>query len=102
MGDDVDPEDPRPDGHYHVDRDADWYYVDDDLAGTIALLICRTAETGRSPMSDICSNYGVKPAIERNYFVNKRHLQTLYCVFPRFYMRALKINQHTGRTAAHC
>ena len=37
MGDDVDPEDPRPDGHYHVDRDAEWYYVDDDLAGTIAL-----------------------------------------------------------------
>jgi hypothetical protein len=37
MGDDVDPENPRPDGHYHVDRDAEWYYVDDDLAGTIAL-----------------------------------------------------------------
>ncbi|MFC6613736.1 hypothetical protein ACFQAS_01970 [Halopenitus salinus] len=37
MGDDVDPEDPRPNGHYHVDRNAEWYYVDDDLAGTIAL-----------------------------------------------------------------
>ncbi|TKX48310.1 hypothetical protein EXE49_16355 [Halorubrum sp. ASP121] len=37
MGDDVDPEEPRPDGHYHVDRDAEWYYVDDDLAGTISL-----------------------------------------------------------------
>ena len=37
MGDDVDSEDPRPNGHYHVDRNAEWYYVDDDLAGTIAL-----------------------------------------------------------------
>ena len=37
MGDDADPADPRPDGHYHVDRNAKWYYVDDGLAGTIAL-----------------------------------------------------------------
>jgi len=37
MGDDVGSEDPRPNGHYHVDRNAEWYYVNDDLAGTIAL-----------------------------------------------------------------
>ena len=46
MGDDVDPEDPRPDGHYHVDRDADWYYVDDDPAGTIALGPATDGEPG--------------------------------------------------------
>lgn len=37
MGDDVDPEDPRPNGHYHVDRTAEWYDVDDDFVGTLAL-----------------------------------------------------------------
>ena len=37
MGDGVDPEDPRPNNHYHVGRNAEWCYVDDDLAGTIAL-----------------------------------------------------------------
>ena len=37
MGDDVDPEDPRPTAHYHVDRNAEWYDVDGDLAETIAL-----------------------------------------------------------------
>ncbi|TKX57270.1 hypothetical protein EXE43_18920 [Halorubrum sp. SS5] len=46
MGDDVDPEDPRPDAHYHVDRDAEWYYVDDDLAGTIALGPATDGEPG--------------------------------------------------------
>ena len=46
MGDDVDSEDPRPDGHYHVDRDAEWYYVDDDLAGTIALGPATDGEPG--------------------------------------------------------
>ena len=46
MGDDVDPEDPRPDGHYHVDRNAKWYYVDDDLAGTIALGPATDGEPG--------------------------------------------------------
>jgi len=46
MSDDVDPEDPRPNGHYHVDRDAEWYYVDDDLAGTIALGPATDGEPG--------------------------------------------------------
>lgn len=46
MGNDVDPEDPRPDGHYHVDRDAEWYYVDDDLAGTVALGPATDGEPG--------------------------------------------------------
>ena len=32
MGDNVDPEDPRPTGHYQLDRDAEWYYGDDDHA----------------------------------------------------------------------
>ena len=46
MGDDVDPENPRPDGHYHVDRNAEWYYVDDDLTGTVALGPATDGEPG--------------------------------------------------------
>ncbi|MEZ3165011.1 hypothetical protein ABNG03_10785 [Halorubrum sp. RMP-47] len=46
MGDDVNPEDPRPDGHYYVDRNAEWYYVDDDLAGTVALGPATDGEPG--------------------------------------------------------
>lgn len=41
MADDVDPESPRPDGHYHVDRDADWFYVNDvDVHGVLLRLRC--------------------------------------------------------------
>jgi len=36
MGNSVDPENPHPDGHDHADHDAGWYYVDNDLTGTIA------------------------------------------------------------------
>jgi hypothetical protein len=46
VSDDVDPEDPRPDGHYHIDRDADWFYVDDELASTIALGLATNGEPG--------------------------------------------------------
>ena len=46
MSDDVDPESPRPDGHYQVDRDADWFYVDDELASTIALGPATDGEPG--------------------------------------------------------
>jgi len=46
MSDDVDPEDPRPDGHYHVDRDAEWHYVDDDLARAIVLRRATDGEPG--------------------------------------------------------
>ena len=35
--DDVDPADPRPDGRFHVLRDAAWYYVGDDRAESISL-----------------------------------------------------------------
>jgi hypothetical protein len=37
MADDVYPENSRPDGYYHVDRDADWFYVDAELTSTISL-----------------------------------------------------------------
>jgi hypothetical protein len=36
MSDEVDPENPRPDGRYHVLRDASWYYVDDDRARSVS------------------------------------------------------------------
>ena len=36
-GDDVDPEDPRPEGHYPRFRDNTWYYVPDGLARSISL-----------------------------------------------------------------
>ena len=35
--DDVDPETPRPEGHYPRFRDNTWYYIPDELAQTIAL-----------------------------------------------------------------
>ena len=35
--DDVDPEDPRPSGHYPRFRDNEWHYVPDELAQTISL-----------------------------------------------------------------
>jgi hypothetical protein len=34
---DVDPENPRPAGHYGWFRNAPWYYVSDDLASTVML-----------------------------------------------------------------
>ena len=37
MVDDIDPENPRPNEHYHVDRDTDWFYVDAELTSTISL-----------------------------------------------------------------
>ena len=46
MADDVDPGNLRPDGHYHVDRDADWFYVDAELASTIALGPATDGEPG--------------------------------------------------------
>jgi hypothetical protein len=35
--DDVDPENPRPDGHYGRFRNNEWHYVPDELAQTISL-----------------------------------------------------------------
>ncbi len=35
--DDVDPESPRPEGHYPRFRDNTWHYVPDELAQTISL-----------------------------------------------------------------
>lgn len=37
MSDDVDPENPRPDGYYSGYSDHKWYYVPDELAETIIL-----------------------------------------------------------------
>jgi hypothetical protein len=46
MSDDVDPDEPRPDGHYHIDKDADWFYVNDKLAPTVALGPATDGEPG--------------------------------------------------------
>ncbi|MFC6964479.1 hypothetical protein [Halocatena marina] len=43
---DVDPDDPCPEGHYTVDRDAEWYYVDDGLVETFILGPATDAEPG--------------------------------------------------------
>lgn len=43
---DVDPNDPRPRGHYGRFRDAPWYYVNDALAETILLGPATDAEPG--------------------------------------------------------
>lgn len=46
MSEDVDPEDPRPAGHYGRFRNARWHYVSDDLASTIMLGPATDAEPG--------------------------------------------------------
>jgi len=43
---DVDPENPRPAGHYGRFRNAPWYYVSDDLASTVMLGPATDAEPG--------------------------------------------------------
>lgn len=35
--DDVDPENPHPEGHYPRFKDNEWHYIPDELAQTIAL-----------------------------------------------------------------
>ncbi len=35
--DDIDPENPHPEGHYSRSRDNDWHYILDELAQTISL-----------------------------------------------------------------
>ena len=42
----VDPEHPRPAGHYGRFRGAPWYYVSDDLASTVMLGPATDAEPG--------------------------------------------------------
>jgi len=37
MIEDVDPEAPRPEGHYQIARGAEWHYVTDGLAETVSL-----------------------------------------------------------------
>jgi len=43
---DVDPENPRPAGHYGRFRNAAWYYVSDELASTVILGPATDAEPG--------------------------------------------------------
>ncbi|WP_225870796.1 hypothetical protein [Halosegnis rubeus] len=45
--DDVDPENPRPEGHYPRFRDNKWHYVPDELAQTISLGPAGDGEQGQ-------------------------------------------------------
>lgn len=45
--DDIDPEDPRPEGHYPRFRDDTWHYVPDELAQTISLGPAGDGEPGQ-------------------------------------------------------
>jgi len=45
--DDVDPENPRPEGHYPRFRDNEWHYVPDELAQTISLGPAGEGEEGQ-------------------------------------------------------
>jgi hypothetical protein len=47
MIDDVDPEDPRPVGHYGRFRDNTWHYIPEDLAKTISLGPAGDGEPGQ-------------------------------------------------------
>lgn len=43
----IDPENPRPEGHYGRFRDNEWHYVPDELAQTISLGPCGDGEDGQ-------------------------------------------------------
>jgi len=45
--DDVDPENPRPEGHYPRFRDNTWHYIPDNLAQTISLGPAGDGEPGQ-------------------------------------------------------
>lgn len=45
--DDIDPEDPRPTGHYPRFADNEWHYVSDELAQTISLGPAGDGEEGQ-------------------------------------------------------
>jgi hypothetical protein len=45
--DDVDPEDPRPTGHYPRFADNEWHYIPDELAKTISLGPAGDGEEGQ-------------------------------------------------------
>jgi hypothetical protein len=45
--DDVDPEDPRPEGHYPRFVDNEWHYVPDELAQTVSLGPAGDGEDGQ-------------------------------------------------------
>jgi hypothetical protein len=47
MSEEVDPENPRPDGHYPRFDGNEWHYVPDDLAGTISLGPAGDGEPGQ-------------------------------------------------------
>jgi len=53
-------------------------------------------------MRDICLNCCVKADVERSHVAEKRHLQTLYYVFPRFYIRADRVNQQLTADLTCC
>jgi hypothetical protein len=48
MTDDVDPEDPRPDGHYPRFRSNTWHYIPEDLARSISLGPAGDGEPGQN------------------------------------------------------
>jgi len=47
MTNDIDPEDPRPEGHYPRFRNNEWHYVPDELAQTISLGPAGDGEEGQ-------------------------------------------------------
>ena len=47
MSDDVDPENPRPEGHYPRFRGNTWHYIPDELAQTISLGPAGDGEPGQ-------------------------------------------------------
>jgi hypothetical protein len=71
--DDVDPEDPRPDGRFHVLRDADWHLVDEN-ARTISLGPATDAEPGDDWILSFTSDAGEQVAAR----LSPRALQELH------------------------
>ncbi|ELY49189.1 hypothetical protein C495_01010 [Natronorubrum sulfidifaciens JCM 14089] len=66
MVDDVDPENPRPEGHYPRFKNNEWHYVPDELAQTISLGPAGDGEEGEqvdldravpNPRGEPCHKY---------------------------------------------
>jgi hypothetical protein len=61
--DDVDPNDPRPAGHYG--RDATWYYISDDQAWMVSFAPATDAETGDDWILSFLSEVTTEEGFER-------------------------------------
>lgn len=79
MTDSIDPEDPRPEGHYPRFRSNTWHYVPDRLAQTISLGPGGDGEVGQDWVLSYTPEKRDKPAREKVFVrLTPRALEELY------------------------